>query len=319
MPDFNIFIAGVRIIFRTSHQSDITCVRELFLYHLDEEKQRREPGFSHTVIVESLDNSPNIVEIARLRWSGQVNSGMPAQWYDTASGNENLICVGDDIVISHQPEQRLTVCYLVELSDGVSKKHRPNLSGCVFFLIQSILSMYGRYCLHASCVSKEGKACLFLGKSGEGKSTISYRLAKHGFEYMGDDLVFLSLADEGGLVVDAYLSRVKLQKKMTSEAKTAIDILKDGKSNYAYQSKLVAIVRLQRDLLGKESLFVPANPTEVFEWLINSANNSRIQYHPRLWLDICEKAAGIPAYTLMFGDKEYFNPETVNDILQNGL
>ena len=45
--------------------------------------------------------------------------------------------------------------------------------------------------LHAGCVARGGRAVLLPGESGAGKTTLTAWLAKHAFDYLTDELVFL--------------------------------------------------------------------------------------------------------------------------------
>jgi hypothetical protein len=308
----DIVVAGVRITFWTSHQSDIDCLHDFFRYHLYE-KGHTVLKQSHDVIISSSREKTEL-ETTSLRWSGVINVNNTIHWYDCEEPGESMIAIGNDIVVKHIVARRLTICYLRESAAWFHKSERPRLAGYIFFLLHSILSMYQTYCLHASCISKDNQACLFLGKSGEGKSTISYLLGRYGYEYMGDDLVFISKDDAGELVVDAFLSKIKMLNKKL-ETKEAIDIIKKHHFNYAYRRKLGAILKLQRTSVGNQSLLIPATHVEVFAWLMNSGNHIKIQYHPYVWMNICEEATALPAYTLMFADKAYFEPAILNNIL----
>lgn len=309
----DIVIAGVRITFWTSHQSDIDCLHDFFQYHLYEKDNKPVPVQSHDVIISSSKEKTEI-QTTSLRWSGVINANNVVNWYDSDDAGEGIITIGDDIVVRHLSERKLTICYLWESVTRFHKSKRPRLTGYIFFLLHSILSMHGKYCLHASCISKDERAYLFLGKSGEGKSTISFLLAQYGYEYMGDDLVFISKDDAGDIIIDAFLSKIKMLNKKL-ETKESIDIIKKHHFKYAYQKKLGAVLKLQRTSVSNQSLLIPATHAETFAWLMNSGNNIKIQYHPQLWMDICEKATSFPSYTLMFADKTYFEPVLLNNIL----
>ncbi|MDR0430645.1 MAG: hypothetical protein LBH58_09250 [Tannerellaceae bacterium] len=316
MLQAEIVVAGVLITFWTSHQADIDCVNDFFRYHLYDKDKKPVPEKYHDVIIVSSKEKtamPTIPVTFLLRWNGTINARVPINWYN-AGTDEDLITIGDDITITHFPKRKLTRCYLSESKTRLFKAQRPRLTCYIFFLLHSILSMHGKYCLHSSCIAKDKHAYLFLGKSGEGKSTISYLLARQGYEYMGDDLVFISEDAEGKLIVDAFLSKIKLLNKKF-EMKEAVDIIGKYQLNHAYRRELGAIVKLQRTSVSHKSSLIPATDAETFGWLINSGNNIKIQYQPRLWMDICEKATSFPAYTLMFADKEYFEHELINDIL----
>ena len=75
------------------------------------------------------------------------------------------------------------------------------------FVMRSVFStfaaMHGRPFIHASGVVKQGRACLFAGHSGAGKSTIAAMLARlEGGEILHDDTVFLT-EDQGVVMAEA--------------------------------------------------------------------------------------------------------------------
>jgi hypothetical protein len=306
------FIAGIQITFWLDHPSDTECLDEIFLYHT---KKVCHAEKYHDVIIASSKDGLNLPAGQPLAWQGHINGNVPVQWYNNVNGCENIISIGKDILIKHLPQRKLTICYLSETKAKFFKSRRPRLVNYIFFLLHSITSMHGKYCIHASCAAKDGHACLFLGKSGEGKSTISAILGNAGWEYMGDDLVFMSQVENGEIIIDGFLSKIKLLNAKL-ELKNAIDVIKDKKFRYTYRQKLGAIIKLQQTRASKKSILLPASQAEAFAWLMNSSNNIKIQYHPQQWINVCEKASALPAYTLMFADKEYFNPAILDAILQ---
>ena len=62
--------------------------------------------------------------------------------------------------------------------------------------LRVLLSLPIGYCLmynnnlviHASVVSKDGNASIFIGKSGMGKSVLAYQLIKKGFKFLSEDI-----------------------------------------------------------------------------------------------------------------------------------
>jgi hypothetical protein len=238
---------------------------------------------------------------------------MPVKWFNDVGAPENFITIGNDILIRHIPQRKLTICYLTETKAKFCRLYRPNITNYIFFLLHSILSMHGKYCLHASCVAKNNRACLFLGKSGEGKTTISTILGKAGYEYMGDDLVFISQNKNGEIVVDALLCKAKLlNAKM--QLKDSVDVIKNCNFKYSYSNKLGAILKLQRTQVSKKSMLLPVTQAEAFAWLMNSGNNVKIQYQTHNWMNICEKAVTLPASTLLFADKNCFETDILDTI-----
>jgi len=60
-----------------------------------------------------------------------------------------------------------------------------------------LLKRRNLYNVHASCASIEGRAIVLPGSSGSGKSTLAVALALAGFEFQGDDMLFLVNAPAG--------------------------------------------------------------------------------------------------------------------------
>jgi len=313
---FEIVIAGITIRFQTAHQSDIDCLEGLFLYHKSTNDMPYEKGkIVHNVIFSSerFCLPKNVVP----EWEGVGNTeyGITAVWYNSKVAHENFIAVGKDILIHHIPEKNLSVCYLAEKKKLFRKfRHRPKLNIYIFLLIHNILSMYGKYTIHSACAAKNGLAYLFLGKSGYGKTTISTLLGKAGFDYMGDDLAFISRDENGEIVVDSFLCNAKIVNETETQnlEKNVVDVIKEYNFSYSYRRKLGAIFELQQNYLSEKSTLNPLSQVDVYTLLIHSGNNIKMQYNPQLWLDICEQAVTLPCYNLLFGDKKYFNSEILN-------
>lgn len=53
------------------------------------------------------------------------------------------------------------------------------------------------YALHAAALAIDGKCLLFAGTTGAGKSTLTLALLRAGFDFLGDDLVFLQSSPAG--------------------------------------------------------------------------------------------------------------------------
>lgn len=80
----------------------------------------------------------------------------------------------------------------VEMENGTpSEEAAPFICGTVFGIL---LHQRKQIALHASAVEVNGKAVLFCGTSGAGKSTISAVLTKRGYPLVADDLCAITLA-----------------------------------------------------------------------------------------------------------------------------
>jgi hypothetical protein len=63
--------------------------------------------------------------------------------------------------------------------------------------LMETLKRRGRFSVHAAGVALGGKGLLIPGSSGSGKSTLALALARAGFGFLGDDMLFLLRAGEG--------------------------------------------------------------------------------------------------------------------------
>jgi len=67
-----------------------------------------------------------------------------------------------------------------------------------------LLRQNGVYAHHAAAVSKAGQGLLLLGKSGQGKTTLSVDLLSRGFDFLADDRCFLRENEVGWEVLGFY-------------------------------------------------------------------------------------------------------------------
>jgi hypothetical protein len=84
----------------------------------------------------------------------------------------------------------------LDLSAGVAELVMPSppalqRKDIVTYALLLLLRRRRLYGLHASGVSRNGMGCLFVARSGSGKSTQAYSLVRQGWEYLGDDAILL--------------------------------------------------------------------------------------------------------------------------------
>jgi energy-coupling factor transporter ATP-binding protein EcfA2 len=70
-----------------------------------------------------------------------------------------------------------------------------------------MLKWRGLYSVHAAGAASDGRAVVLAGPSGSGKSTLALALARHGLDYMGDDMLFATHLD-GKLLLHAFPEEV---------------------------------------------------------------------------------------------------------------
>jgi len=67
-----------------------------------------------------------------------------------------------------------------------------------------LLRQNGVFAHHAAAVSQEGRGLLILGKSGQGKTTLSVDLLHHGFDFLADDRCFIQCQGSGLEAIGFY-------------------------------------------------------------------------------------------------------------------
>jgi hypothetical protein len=72
-----------------------------------------------------------------------------------------------------------------------------------------ILKRRGLYGLHAAGLSREGRGLLLVGASGSGKTTLAITLTRVGYDFLGDDMLFLSTENKS-LQVRAFPDEVDI-------------------------------------------------------------------------------------------------------------
>ena len=116
----------------------------------------------------------------------------------------------------------------------VWKKEKPHvdLQDIRTFLLGSpfgaLLIQKGFLVFHGNALVKDGKAVIFLGNSGSGKSTIAYGLMKSGWKLLADDLVVLS---SNGNVLPG-VRRIKLWEDAVKSYKIDIEKLQRCRGNF---------------------------------------------------------------------------------------
>jgi HPr Serine kinase C-terminal domain len=113
------------------------------------------------------------------------------------------------------------------------------------FLLGSVLGFLchqrALFPLHASCVAVDGKAVLFCGPTGAGKSTAAIQLIMRGYRLVADDVSVIDVHATGGPLVLPAFPRLKLSRHTLSALNIPCD-------------------ELERDQLGQQNKYhyIPA-------------------------------------------------------------
>ncbi len=114
--------------------------------------------------------------------------------------------------------------------------------------IAYILKKNNVYRVHGSVMAQEQKVIILLGASGTGKSTSAYYLIQEGFDYFGDDILYLRFTKEGvdilpypnNLSTDLYESDRFIKFKDGYRTKSLIP-LKTKKFPLHYQLYIISL------------------------------------------------------------------------------
>lgn len=94
--------------------------------------------------------------------------------------------------------------YLVKPAPAAAEGTSRNLTGLTHVLLTEVLMRSGFMIVHSAGVCREGRAQLWSGPSGRGKTTQVLRLIEDGWSFLGDDQVILQFGADGRCLVWPY-------------------------------------------------------------------------------------------------------------------
>lgn len=179
---------------------------------------------------------------------------------------EQAVAVFEDIELHASPAKRTLVVgrgSVVEIEAGapvargtIAPLHvlHPWIVAHRIFTLSVIELMrgLGACYLHAGCVSDGEKGILICGASGQGKSTLTYALARDGFAFLSDDGVFL-MRSRSGIEVFSWPEKLKLDRTSCSffeelrdyadtPTKTEIPLRRTGITRIARRATAAALI-----------------------------------------------------------------------------
>lgn len=168
-------------------------------------------------------------------------------------------------------------------AEGLFSKHAlkdsSKISSLVGSLIVEILRYQGLYFLHAACVYGNGRAYLFSGDGGTGKTTASLSLVLQGFQYVADDSLFFSEHNEQIVVSPFYthfhvdetlaacfpgISGTKTMKGFRDDVTKVRVNMPELFPDLFVPSLSPDYIIFPRIVLREKSAFSPLNQTEVY-------------------------------------------------------
>lgn len=174
-------------------------------------------------------------------------------------------------------------------------------------LIHVVGSQYGCYLLFASSVAIEGKALLFTGNSGVGKTPLCMELMKQGASYVGDDLV-LVYTNEGQAMAGSLLFPMKYYSNGIYSHKKMIDVVAESAHPHL-NAPLASIYFLQNAENAKSESCIKPMPSEImFEKMLGLTNKVNTNADGRHFFNtissICDS---VPCYCLTYSNRNKLN------------
>lgn len=186
--------------------------------------------------------------------------------------------------IEHHADEHITYVY--------SKKPSDVSDGLSSLLLHVIGSQYGCYLLFASCVAIDGKALLFTGNGGVGKTTLCMELIKQGATYIGDDLVLVYL-DGGQPKVGSLLFPVKCYAEGDLSHKKKLDVASQTSQRPPLNVPLKSIYLLRRtEASNAESYLQPLQGGTLFEEMLNLTNKANTHANAQRFVDTMTTICG---------------------------
>ena len=113
-----------------------------------------------------------------------------------------LVCIWHNTQLEYIPHAHLT---------------KEEIRGIVLNTIAIIMSAcMGYTALHAACVVINGRAVLFSGKSGSGKSSLAAWFYLGGYKVLSDDVIYAQQSVDGDIMIYPSVPRVKLSAQSLS-------------------------------------------------------------------------------------------------------
>lgn len=165
------------------------------------------------------------------------------------------------------------------------------------------------YFVHAAVLERDGRSIMIAAESGTGKSTTSWALLQHGFDYLSDEL---APVDPDSLKVHPYPHALCLKATppgpyalpagiATTERTLHVPTALLPAQVVQQPSGLQALIFLQRDATASVPTFSEVTPAEASARLY--ANTLNALAHPGHGLDTAIRiASAVPAYNVHAGE-----------------
>lgn len=306
-------IAGVAVTWTTDCVGETDELRRILKYHL-RDPQEDAGEETHTIEFTETEQLPIVPADAKLRWEGPyiclVTSHNKVKWLFSESTGLEYMLLTEEITIVHDVSRNHTVCHLLSRREG-DRTVRPRIWDAIVILLHTVMSIHGRYSMHAAAVGLCGEAYVFIGESGHGKSTLCTDLVNLGADYMGDDLMFIYTRGDT-VYAGSLLMEAKLLPSKRARQKEWIDVVETTGCRASLEMPLKRIYYLKR---AKGPCRVePREPADCMIAMIRASNNVRMQYDADRWQDALERTSMLNAFGVFhFGDRSTLSTDLFTD------
>ena len=203
---------------------------------------------------------------------------------------------------------------IVSLSDELFSFPYYNILFFFLYPLGLLLESWGYYRLHASCVDIEGRAVLFSGLSGSGKSTAAFALAANGGNIVSDDVTFLKktcnfykaytitrLVKLHGDTVARFFPKLLIYEHIKNHESDVYFDVHTLNTGIPMHSVLESIVVVEKTGV-KHSRVIKVHPSTVVPHLFPSSiqiNNNKFTHQKFIFLT--DLLNNIPCYMVDFG------------------
>ena len=176
------FLMGKPLLFQTNHEGLLEAAEDAF------RRFKVQPG--------KFDQPPLTLRLL-LHESSRTTSAaaVPSNVIYRTQGHLYYIAVDEENTATADLSAGYAFGFLThELAADLPKVRFVFLEGLALAMLQVRHHYAG---LHASCVVKNGRAILFQGSAGRGKTTLAYACARRGFQLLGEDGVLVECGPAG--------------------------------------------------------------------------------------------------------------------------
>ncbi len=309
-----VTVAGVRILFSSDSEADIYDLTTLFKYHLSDDIGDYYP-------VEICAATKNdIPSDAKRVWKGYYHGiGKPRDGlhnavykYVAADGEKEYFLTDSGECVCNNLARGRTVCTVINKYSMLRHRwERSCIGNIINLLVHIVMARHRRYSLHASAVVWRGRAIVFTGLSGQGKSTICSDLVAQGAGFMGDDIVFL-YQEAGVPRVASLLFDAKLFESSTKD-KDFIDMLERYHCQKVDSVPLQAIAVIRQTRTGESTVEREADDDKMLSTILIASNNIALQYDREDWMTLCVSVMSLhDLFTFYYGDRKLLKADILN-------